>query len=151
MITETQIDLIVEDFEKNQSKFETVLEEIDRDNAQLFDILLGSHAEVLNDEEMDYLIFLFVIIYKAISQNYSILKLEEEAIEIADEASWEIINDCVDFTKSYDRIESEHSEKELLEFIFISLEEDEDNNISETGRLVMLSVLASEVKLLCVE
>ncbi|MEO6189875.1 MAG: hypothetical protein ABIO44_05385 [Saprospiraceae bacterium] len=151
MINLELLDKIVEDFEKNPAQFDKVLEKVEADNLALFDMLLGSHAEILNDDEMDYLVFLFIIIYEASSTAYNLSKIEEEPIERMDESTWEIINEYNDFEKCYDHIEKDFIEKELLEFIYVSIENDDekDYDITESGRLVMLSVLITESKLLC--
>ena len=151
MIKLELLDKIVEDFEKSPAQFDKVLEKVEADNLALFDMLLGSHAEILNDDEMDYLVFLFVIIYEAFSTAYNLSKVEEDSIERMDESTWEIINEYNDFEKCYDHIEKDFIEKELLEFIYVSIDKDEekDYDITESGRLVMLSVLITESKLLC--
>ncbi|MCC6816206.1 MAG: hypothetical protein IT267_07340 [Saprospiraceae bacterium] len=150
MILSENIDLLVEDFEKNPEKFDKALEKIEADNVVLFDILLGSHAEVLNDDEMDFLVFLFVIIYSSADKQYQITCYNEQDIEKEDDKSWEVINTIKDFVLCYDHFETESSEKELMDFILISIEEDDENeyNITTEGRMVMLSVLVTLVKLI---
>ncbi len=151
MITEENLDKIVEEFEKDPSVFDRTLASIEDQNIVMFDILLGSHAEILNDDEMDYLVFLYVILYEAISRNYEIKTIDPELVEKMDEASWETINLHNDFESCYDAFYTSIEETELLEFIYVSLDEDEDREyeITASGKLVMLSVLVSEIMLLC--
>lgn len=150
MITGDKIDLMVENLEKNPSQFDIVLEKIEKENVELFDILLGSHAEILNDDEMDFLVFLFVIIYESYAQENEIPHFTEQIIEKEDDATWGVINTTKDFILCFDHFETESTEKDLMEFILISIEEDDENEykITNEGRIVMLSVLVTLVKLL---
>ncbi|NOT38085.1 MAG: hypothetical protein HOP11_11985 [Saprospiraceae bacterium] len=149
MIESEKIDRLVENFEKQPSSFDDALHKIENENVELFDILLGSHAEVLNDDEMDFLVFLFVIIYDSFSQENPIRHILEDEIEKEDDKTWDTINNIKDFNLCFDLFETESSEKDIMEFILISIEEDEENEYQLTteGRVVMLSVLVTLVKL----
>ncbi len=150
MISSEQIDKLVEDFEKNPSLFDNALEKIEKDNVELFDILLGSHAEILNDDEMDFLVFLFTIIYSVKDLNEPVRHFSEEEIEKEDDKTWDSINEIKDFILCFDHFETISTENDLMEFILISIEEDEENEyqITTEGRVVMLSVLVTLVNLL---
>lgn len=78
MINSELLDKIIEQFETNPGGFDLTLEQIEKNNILCFDILLGSHAELLTDEEMDYLVFLYVILYEAIQRTTTVAQPDEK-------------------------------------------------------------------------
>ena len=62
MISHATIDQYIASFENSTSLLEKTFDEIEEKNSDLIDILVGSHGEMLSDEEMDYLVFLFGVV-----------------------------------------------------------------------------------------
>ncbi len=154
MINAEQLDQLVEEFESHPEKFEQALAKLESNHLLLIDILLGSHEEVLNNDEMDFLAFLFVLLYDAVSQAHDIPAMDESLIEKTDESTWEIINNNNNnLEQCYEHFEKLVTESELLDLVYTSLEPDEDNeyDITDAGRLVMTAVLVTELRVIAQE
>lgn len=150
MINSELLDKIIEQFETNPAGFDLTLEQIEKDNILCFDILLGSHAELLTDEEMDYLVFLYVILYEAIQRTSTVAQPDEKTVEQTDESTWDIVNEHKDIEACFDTFVNLTGNEDLVEFIYSSLDPDDESahHFSDTARVVMISVLISEVRLL---
>jgi hypothetical protein len=150
MISHEQIDQNIAGFEKNSSLLEKTFDIIEANNNDLIDILIGSHGELLTEEEMDYLIFLFGVIYHVVSKEYNVKTYSPEEIEKVEEEVWQFINESHNFDQTLDHFYETIKEQEILDFIEVSIGEIEDSEIkiTETGRTIMLAVLIAEAKLL---
>lgn len=150
MITTDELDKIVEHFDAHPEEIDGVLQELESSQASLLDILVGSHAELLSEEELDYLLFLFLIIYVGFKNKKNIRIIEEEDIVLAEEKVWGLINVHKQFEPILEKLYENEIREGLIEFIEVSLEPDEEIefHLSETGRITMLAVLVTEVELL---
>ena len=59
MITTQTIDQTIARFESQSKDVDDAFEALENDHQELLDVLAGSNAESLTDDEMDYLLFLF--------------------------------------------------------------------------------------------
>lgn len=150
MITAEELDKIVTDFDAKPEEIDAVLLELESTQSNLLDILIGSHAEMLGEEELDYLLFLFMVIYFGFKKKQEIKIIEEEEIVSAEEKVWGLINQHKQFEAIVEKLYENENREGLIEFIEVSLEPDDENefHISETGRIIMLAVLVSEIEIL---
>ncbi len=150
MIQSHQLDASILRFQNNPKYIDKVLDQIQTEQALLIDILIGSHSELLTEEELDYLLFLFLAIYDSFQQLTPIPIFEENAIIKAEEASWAVINAHNAYDDMVEQLTSEIKEQEVIEFIDLSIAPDDENEIriTDPGRLIMLAVLSALVRLL---
>lgn len=150
MIESHQLDETIIRFENNEKEIDKLLDHIQNEQSLLIDILIGTHAELLTEEEMDYLLFLFLGIYGTFNKTQPIQVFTESEITRAEEFSWKIINDNNDYDLALESFFKEIKEEEVMEFIDLSIAPDEENevNITNPGRLIMLAVLTALTKLL---
>ena len=150
MIQSHQLDETIIRFENNQKEVDKLLDHLQADQAMLLDILVGTHAELLTEEELDYLLFLFLCIYDTFQKQITIPIFSESGISKSEEASWRIINENNDYRQAIDLFFSETQEEDVMDFIDLSIAPDDENEvkITDPGRLIMLAVLTSLTRLL---
>ncbi|MBK9716725.1 MAG: hypothetical protein IPO85_04270 [Saprospiraceae bacterium] len=150
MITHDQLDQTIANFEHDPKIVDAAFEALENSHQLLIDILAGTHATLLTDDEMDYCLFLFAIIYHTVSKYRALPELDEAYIVKVEESVWEFINDHKDFETCIDHYLNQSEEKDLYEFIELSIgpSDDQDIAISDTGRIIMLAILVAEVKCL---
>lgn len=149
MITQESIDKQIASFESNPAALEKTLDKIETSNADLIDILIGTPGELLTEDEMDYLIFLFGVIYHVVDGVHPIPNYDEDEITKVEEEVWQVINDSKNFDKSIEIFYETLHEKEIVDFIEISIADIEDSEIviTDPGRVIMLAVLISLCKI----
>jgi len=147
MIASAAFDKTIQQFEAKPKDAEKLLDKIEAEHELLLDILVGSNAESLTDDEADYLIFLFAALFETFQREVGIKEYTQKQIEEAEEKAWEIINEKKDFNSSVARLYELSEEKDAVEFIELSLGPDDENeyNITDTGRVIMLAVMAGEL------
>ena len=150
MIQSHQLDETIIRFESNPKEIDKLLNQIESEQSLLIDILIGTHAELLTEDEMDYLLFLFLGIYGTFQKVQKIEPFSEIEITKAEEFSWKILNDNNDYDKAMETFFNEIKETEVMDFIDLSIAPDDENEvkITDPGRLIMLAVLAAMTKLL---
>ncbi|MBK7224228.1 MAG: hypothetical protein WAS56_06960 [Saprospiraceae bacterium] len=150
MISHATIDQYIASFENSTSLLEKTFDEIEEKNSDLIDILVGSHGEMLSDEEMDYLVFLFGVVYYSFSKQNPVKEYSEEEIQNVEEEVWAFLNENNKFDEAIDHFYESMTEKEIVDFIEVSIGDIDDSEIkiSESGRVIMLAVLIAETKLL---
>ena len=150
MISHATIDQYIASFENSTSLLEKTFDEIEEKNSDLIDILVGSHGEMLSDEEMDYLVFLFGVVYYSFSKQNPVQEYSEEEIQNVEEEVWAFLNENNKFDEAFDQCYESMTEKEIVDFIEVSIGDIDDSEIkiSESGRVIMLAVLIAETKLL---
>ncbi len=150
MIQSHQLDASILRFQNNPKYIDKLLDQLQTDQTLLIDILVGSHSELLTEEELDYLLFLFLAIYDSFQQIAPIPVFDESTIIKAEEASWAIVNAHNAYDDMVEHFNKEIREVEVIEFIDLSIAPDDENEIriTDPGRLLMLAVLSSLVRLL---
>ncbi len=150
MITSTQLDDVVDRFDRNPALLDEVLTHLETRQTQFLDILIGSNAELLSEDELDYLIFLFAVVYQTAYDIHPPEIFSEEQIALAEESVWAMINNDKNYEALIQRASGWVNMGDLVEFIDLSIGPDPGNEmkISEEGRLIMFAVLLSEAKLL---
>jgi hypothetical protein len=150
MIESHQLDETIIRFENDAKHIDKLLDHIQDEQSLLLDILVGSHAELLTEEEMDYLLFLFLGIYGTFQKVSEIPVFNEQEISKAEEFSWKILNEHNDYQKAMDTYFEVIKETEVMDFIDLSIAADDENDIKITdpGRLIILAVLVALTKLM---
>lgn len=150
MISTEQLDQSILRFENDAKQADKLLNLIEENHQLLLDILIGTNAEELSDDEMDYLLFLFAAMFDAFNRQNPVSSWDQKQIERAEEKAWEIINEKKDFSSAIQYLYDSLEEKDCVDFIELSIGPDEENefNITESGRIIMLAVLTAELMLL---
>lgn len=150
MVTSQQLDASVIRFQSQPEAIDKLLNHLQSQQELLMDVLIGSHAELLTEEELDYLLFLFLVIYSTFQQQSIIPIYSEDQIIQAEEASWQIINEFNNYEDALSAFYTNIKNEELMEFIDLSIAPDDENeiNITDPGRLILLAVLTSLSSLL---
>lgn len=150
MIESHQLDETIIRFESNPKEIDKLLNQIESEQSLLIDILIGTHAELLTEDEMDYLLFLFLGIYGTFQKVQAVEPFSENEITKAEEFSWKILNENNDYDKAMEIFFNEIKETEVMDFIDLSIAADDENEvkITDPGRLIMLAVLTALTKLL---
>ncbi|MBK6543708.1 MAG: hypothetical protein WAS55_07675 [Saprospiraceae bacterium] len=150
MIESHHLDETIVRFENNEKELDKLLVHLQSDQSLLLDILIGTHSELMTDDEIDYLMFLFLGIYGTFQKQITIPVFDEAAISKSEEESWKVINENNDYNTALDIFFSELKEEEVMEFIDLSIAPDDENEIkiSDPGRLIMLAVLTALSRLL---
>lgn len=145
MINTQQLDACVIRFQNQPKEIDKLLEDLQSNQTLLMDILVGSHAELLTEEELDYLLFLFLVLYGTFKQAVQIPVFSENEVIHAEEFSWKFINEQNDYDKLVELFYTEIPSQDIMEFIDLSIAPDDENEISITppGRLIMLAVLTA--------
>ncbi|MDQ3140673.1 MAG: hypothetical protein M3Q56_00325 [Bacteroidota bacterium] len=150
LITTEDLDKTIAEFDSNPNFVDKAFDQLEKDNQLMLDILLGSYSELLTEEELDYLVFLFGVLYFSYAKKGTIQNFTEIQINNTEESTWQLINQDKDFGKCIDRFFETSEEKDVLEFIELSIGpvDDSEIKISDEGRITMLAVLMSELLLL---
>lgn len=145
MITSQLLDQRVIQFQSQPAEIDKLLNHLQSNQELLMDILIGSHAELLTEEELDYLIFLFLVIYGTAQKLQIIPEFTEDQIIKTEEKSWQIINEHNDYDTAIEAFYQQFSNQDLIEFIDLSIAPDDENEIQITGpgRLILLAVLTA--------
>ena len=150
MITTQTIDQTIARFESQSKDVDDAFEALENDHQELLDVLAGSNAESLTDDEMDYLLFLFAVIYDSYRNSGPLPNPDLEQIEKTEDSVWEIINDKKDLASVLDHYYEHSAQHDLIEFIELSVGPDDENEfeLSDSGRTILLAALLAEVELL---
>ncbi|HRG34371.1 MAG: hypothetical protein JNK69_07665 [Saprospiraceae bacterium] len=150
MITTQTIDQTIARFESQSKDVDDAFEALENDHQELLDVLAGSNAESLTDDEMDYLLFLFAVIYDSYRKSGPLPNPDLEQIEKTEDSVWEIINDKKDLASVLDHYYEHSAQHDLIEFIELSVGPDDENEfeLSDSGRTILLAALLAEVELL---
>ena len=150
MIESRQLDEMIIQLESNPKQVDKILDSIQQNQPLLLDILVGTHAELLTESEIEYLLFLVIALYATYQKRGEVKIFSEQEIMAAEEASWKIINDHNDYNQAIEVFFDEVKETEVMDFIDLSIAPDDENEIPITnpGRLILLAVLTALAKLL---
>lgn len=150
MILYDQLDATIIKFQNQPKVVDKVLAQVESEHEMLLDILVGSHAELLTEEELDYLLFLFLALFETYQREKEIRNYEERDILEAEEFCWMIINENNRYEDAIDLFYDATSQQDVMEFIDLSIAPDEENEIKLTdpGRLILLAVLTALTRVL---
>lgn len=150
MIPAEKFDQTIGRFESAPNETDKVFDLIEGEHQLMLDILIGTNSDSLSEEEMDYLVFLYAVIFDTFSRESGLKTLTQEQIEEAEEKAWEVVNEKKDFAGAVTHFYETMIEKDAVDFVELSIGPDDENeyNLSDAGRTIMLAVLMAEVMLL---
>ncbi|MCC6752484.1 MAG: hypothetical protein IT266_00725 [Saprospiraceae bacterium] len=150
MITTEQLDACVEHFHAHPDSFEKQMTQLQTVQPDLAAILLNTNAELLSDEELDYLLFLFLILLSSYERQGPLPVFTAEEVITSEEASWKVINDHNDYDQAVEKFYRQLKNQDVVEYIDLAIAPDEESEIaiSDPGRLVLLTVLSALARLL---
>ena len=149
IVSEQQILDILERFEQGSFKPEEVLPDMQEKQPYLYTFIFDRPDVLLSPEEADLLTFGTSVIWAAVNYADEIIYAEE--IEDYEETAWERLeaskshNFHEKITPFFDQID----EEELLAFVEDSLADDDDTNITATGREWIFVSLGVMIEVLC--
>lgn len=154
IITETNIDNILDQLEADQSYQETLTSRLEVMYEEYVNYLNQEIVTILSEEEGDLLFFIHSILLEAFLRGDDSLKIfEMDAFYNAEEAMWSSYEDNIKapFRDRINSVFEASKEEDALAFVEDSLvepEEDEDFQLSSTGRDVIWNVSAAFVEVL---
>jgi hypothetical protein len=147
MISTEQIEKIFDKLSANEKQQEKLLVSFAEKQPHIAAWLLGESFELLTEEEQDYLFFLGMVIFNAVSEHVAEPEeIDGDELREAEELNWQILEDSNKGSFS-DRITiffEDTEEEDLLAFIEDALvvEEDEpDGIVTKIGREPMFVAL----------
>jgi len=121
---------------ENEQMIEGLLEEFTKDHPSVAAFLLSDDGEILEEEEKNYFAFLLSF-YWLLIKKYStvVLTNKTEIAELA-ENNWDIVlnRGSLNFRESLNKVFDIYAETEALAFLEDSLEMEENDFLTSTGR-----------------
>lgn len=143
MITETQIDDIIDNLERQDDK--VIIAEIASAQPALLSYILSDSFKILTNEENKILVFLFLVIYSAFGAELE--AVDPEGIEHMEDKNWEIFNTTSgqEFHEKITPFFKEYAQEDLLAFVEDTLVDDEDNPVTSEGRSVIFIAMRTVI------
>lgn len=158
MVRESTIEKVLEAFEANAKLFEETAREFASEQPELLQYLLEVPEGVLTPEEIEYLNYLSLVIWKAVKTEYGQIEARPEVSEIerVEEANWELIESQKKggFHKKLDVFFENTDQEDLLAFIEDALDasepdpDEEPTPVTKEGAVPMFIALKTLVDLL---
>lgn len=140
MITETQIEKVLDHMEDSELSIADAVADLENKHPHLFSYIVSPQFdEILNSTERDYFHFLVMSVYIIINEYYLTDKdyiISEEEIGAMEESIWSKweAQGNKDFHSKLDIFFEETEEEDLMALIEDALIETEDDLITEVGR-----------------
>lgn len=147
-IDEKTIDLAIDAISDSDERYDAALESIESQQAELMAYIFGEDEATFSDEEKDFLLYLLLIIWEAISLKVKpIAPITSAALAEAEEATWESMEANVGkkFRERLDEFFEETKQEDLLAFIEDALLDDEESPVSKEGREPMFVMLKAVI------
>jgi hypothetical protein len=147
-IDEKTIDLAIDAISDSDERYDAALESIESQQAELMAYIFGEDEATFSDEEKDFLLYLLLIIWEAISLKVKpIAPVTAAALAEAEEATWESMEANVGkkFRERLDEFFEETKQEDLLAFIEDALLDDEESPVSKEGREPMFVMLKAVI------
>jgi hypothetical protein len=147
-IDEKTIDLAIDAISDSDERYDAALESIESQQAELMAYIFGEDEATFSDEEKDFLLYLLLIIWEAISLKVKpIAPVTSAALAEAEEATWESMEANVGkkFRERLDEFFEETKQEDLLAFIEDALLDDEESPVSKEGREPMFVMLKAVI------
>lgn len=138
-IDEGAIDLILSRYEDERS-FNTDLESMAKDQAELMTFIDQENYSLLTNEEMDLVQYMTLVIYTSCClQSEKKLIIPAKELESKEEENWNTFNTASgkSFSKILDVFFKDYFQEDLLAFVEDSLESDEEHFVTPVGREII--------------
>jgi hypothetical protein len=158
MIHESIIEKVVGQFESQQVSYEKAVQEFARQQPALLSFVMSETEGAYTEDELDFLLYLAIVIYKSIEKGVGeeLDRVSEEEIIQAEEANWEIMSKSGGkaFRERLNPFFENSSQEDLLAFVEDSLtsgaenEDGEDVRLTPEGREPMFVTLKTMIDVL---
>ena len=137
-ISETIIDQIASDLSASEEKYTLAISELQDQQPIILSYILSENFNLLTQKEKDYLLYLTLVIWKAIQQSQATMELiATEQIDETEEANWTVLHSSKArrFKERLDAFFDNTSQEDLLAFVEDSLvEEEEEAFLTKEGK-----------------
>ncbi len=152
-ISEKLIEQAAEEIASLGQNLQGLLSELDEDQPMILAYILSDNFKLLTDEEKQYLLYLTLVIWKAIKQSgEKTTFVTEEEIGKHEEANWELIqaSTAKRFRDKLDLFFEDYPQEDLLAFVEDALadEESDDDIVTKIGREPIFIALKTIVDVL---
>ena len=151
-VSEGEIDEVSQLMDDEAISYDQLLVEMQDRQPILFSYLFSENFKLLTTEEKEYLLYLALIIWKAIAeQTEKAVPITSEIIEEKEEKNWTIFNESTArvFRDKLDYFFQEYPQEDLLAYVEDALVDDEDTFVTKEGRDLMFIGLKTMVDSLC--
>jgi len=137
-VSEKIIDQIAVQLSESEEQYTIAISALKEQQPILLSYILSENFDLLIQKEKDYLLYLTLVIWKAIQQVQATTELiETEQIDEAEEANWELLHasKARRFKERLDAFFENTSQEDLLAFVEDSLvEEEEEAFLTKEGK-----------------
>lgn len=165
-ISEQIIDGITEALDNEENSYDEAIEALDNEGNSydkaigalqakqpiLFSYLLSESFKLLTVEESEYLLYLALVIWKAVdAETKEMPILDSEKIEEAEERNWALFNETTarGFNDKLNVFFDKYPQEDLLAFVEDALVDDEDSFVTKEGKELLFIGLRTTIDALC--
>jgi len=151
-ITEEIIDRITETLNNEENSYDEAIGDMQAKQPILFSYLLSESFKLLIKEESEYLLYLALVIWKAVDTKVTEMPLLDSAkIEEIEERNWTLFNEtnARRFKEKLDAFFDKYPQEDLLAFVEDALVDDEDSFVTKEGKELLFIGLRTTIDALC--
>ena len=153
-ISEKIIDRITKALDNEENGYDQAIGDMQAKQPILFSYLLSESFKLLIEEESEYLLYLALVIWKAVDAEVTDLPLlDSEKIEEIEEKNWTLLNETKarKFNEKLDVFFDKYPQEDLLAFVEDALvdDEDEDAFVTKEGKELLFIGLKTTIDALC--
>lgn len=151
-IAEQAIDEVTAILSQNEEQYDLAIIELQSKQPILFSYWLSESFKLLTEEEKAYLLYLGLVIWKAIDSEFTETPvLFSEDIEEIEEKNWTLFNESKarKFREKLDTFFDKYPQEDLLAFVEDALVEDEDSFVTKEGKELLFIGLKTTIDALC--
>ena len=136
-ISEKIIDRTIDQIQQEDPDMYIV--ELSEHQPSLIQFIASENFKLLREEEFDTLMFLLLVIWKAVDSETETEEIEAQTIEENDEKNWSVVNELgnKNFAKVLDHYFDNYKQEDLLAFVEDTLA-GEEADISQVGKELLL-------------
>lgn len=154
-ISEKIIDNITKSLDNEENSYDEAIGDMQAKQPILFSYLLSESFKLLLEEEKEYLLYLALVIWKAVDLEVAALPLlDSEKIEEVEEKNWTLFNETKarKFNEKLDVFFDKYPQEDLLAFVEDALvdDDDEDAFVTKEGKELLFIGLKTTIDALCV-
>jgi hypothetical protein len=148
-IPENTIDDTVELFQ-NESYYNTCLEDITTHQKDLMAFIDEENQSLLTKEELGIIQYLTMVICKSVQQYHELKPISGNLLEEAEESNWAVFHDAQfkRFKQVMDKFFDGYPQEDLLALVEDTVQEEEDDSITQVGREIIIVVAKSIIDVL---
>jgi len=151
-IAEEIIDSITETLDNQENSYDIAIGDMQAKQPILFSYLLSESFKLLIKEESEYLLYLALVIWKAVDTKVGAIPLLDSAkIEEIEERNWTLFNEtnARRFKEKLDAFFDNYPQEDLLAFVEDALVDDEDSFVTKEGKELLFIGLRTTIDALC--